>query len=139
MKTKQVIVMRTDLFSGHRMGKFVVQGAHASMLALLDLFNEESITDKYGNHSHRIETQFGDDSVLSNWLNGTYTKVCVGVNSEEELEEIYKKAKATDIPVHLVIDMGLTEFHNTPTKTCLAIGPYISEEIDKITGNLKLL
>jgi PTH2 family peptidyl-tRNA hydrolase len=37
------------------------------------------------------------------------------------------------------VDAGLTEFNGVPTKTCIAIGPNWSDEIDEITGHLKLL
>jgi len=39
----------------------------------------------------------------------------------------------------VIVDSGLTEFHGVKTKTCLAIGPNKKEDIDKITGSLKLL
>lgn len=37
------------------------------------------------------------------------------------------------------VDAGLTEFKGIPTKTCIAIGPADSNEINKISGHLKLL
>lgn len=73
------------------------------------------------------------------WMEGLYTKISVGVSSEEELLSIYKEATERGIPVVLITDSGLTEFHCVPTKTCLCIGPYGNEEIDAITGHLKLL
>ena len=39
----------------------------------------------------------------------------------------------------LITDAGHTEFHGVPTRTCLAIGPAWSDEIDAITGGLQLL
>ena len=38
-----------------------------------------------------------------------------------------------------VIDEGITMFNGVKTFTCIGIGPYYSEEIDKFTGSLKLL
>lgn len=73
------------------------------------------------------------------WKDGIFTKICLGVDSEEKLIEIYEKAKQADLPVALIIDSGLTEFKGVYTKTCLAIGPDLSEKIDAITGHLKLL
>jgi PTH2 family peptidyl-tRNA hydrolase len=52
---------------------------------------------------------------------------------------LYNKALELNIPCALIEDNGLTEFKGIKTKTCCAIGPYISEEIDKITSHLKLL
>ena len=73
------------------------------------------------------------------FFNGLFTKICVSCDSEQELEELYKKAKDAKLPCSLIVDAGLTEFNGTPTKTCIAIGPANSEEINKITGHLKLL
>ena len=47
-------------------------------------------------------------------------------------------ALMSGLEAHLIIDKGLTEFNNVPTKTAVAIGPNKSEDIDVITGNLKL-
>lgn len=129
---KQVIVMRKDL--NMRKGKMIAQGSHASLGALLKFFdkieNKATITYK---------VQFGRDSYLDKWLNGNFAKICLYVNSEEELNNIKLQCDEAKIPNALIIDSGLTEFHNVPTKTCIGIGPWKSEEIDKITGELSLL
>ena len=138
MNTKQVIVMRKDL--NMRKGKMIVQGAHASLGALLSLFNKQTIYHEYSTDPYYCYCcNFGKDSVLDLWLNGKFTKVCVYVNSEEELLDIYNKVLEKDFPCKLIIDAGLTEFNGVPTKTCLGIGPWISEELDEITGKLPLL
>ncbi len=127
MKVKQVILMRTDL--NMRKGKMIAQGAHASMKILLDKMS------KINNDNWTLEL----DENISEWLNGLFTKICLQVNSKEELLEIYQKALDNGFPASLIIDAGLTEFHGIPTETCIAIGPAKSEDIDKITKNLKLL
>jgi len=73
------------------------------------------------------------------WLTASFAKVCVRVDSEEELLKIYEKAVAAELEVHLITDSGKTEFHGIPTRICLAIGPADSEKTDKVTGHLKLL
>lgn len=75
----------------------------------------------------------------NDWLNGLFTKVCVSVDSEEELVSIYEEAKNKNIPCSIITDSGLTEFNGVPAKTAVAIGPAWSEEVDEITGHLKLL
>ena len=151
MNTKQVIVFRKDLLKGPnaiRKGKFGAQVAHASLGALLKLFNiskKELIRlGSYGDiESGQIQYEysviFGENTVLDDWLNGKFTKVVVSVNSDEELLELNKALNETVIPHALITDSGLTEFHGVPTNTCLGIGPYEAEEIDKFTGNLPLL
>ena len=76
---------------------------------------------------------------MQDWINGSFAKVCVKVNSEEELMEIHDKAKEAGLEVHLITDSGRTEFGGVPTRTCLAIGPDEAEKIDNITGELTLL
>lgn len=136
MNVKQVIVMRKDL--GMRKGKMVAQGAHASLGALLKCFDKEY--DVSGEQTEiTYSSTFTHNSILDNWLNGPFTKICVAVNSEEELLKIHKECVQRKIINALITDLGSTEFHGIPTVTCLGIGPYISEEIDKITGHLPLL
>jgi PTH2 family peptidyl-tRNA hydrolase len=120
---KQVIVMRNDL--GMRKGKMVAQGAHASIAFL----------------TRRIQTS----EILQltpaelEWINGIFAKVCVKVNSEQELLDIYEQAKAAGLETHLITDRGLTEFHGQSTHTCVGIGPDFAEKIDAITGHLSLM
>lgn len=126
MNTKQVIVIRKDL--NMRKGKIAAQAAHASMKALLDL----GIKDKAG-----IRIPFINDAMIE-WLNGAFKKICVYVNSEEKLINLYNKAEEKRLIRSIIIDNGLTEFHGVPTKTCIAIGPECSEVLDEITGDLPL-
>ncbi len=73
------------------------------------------------------------------WLDGAFTKVCVRVDSEEELLAVVQEAREVGVLVQLCIDAGKTEFHGVPTPTCCAVGPDFPERIDPITGHLKLL
>lgn len=141
-QTKQVIVFRKDLLKGDnaiRKGKFAAQCCHASLGALLKFFNKYKCLYPNEQTTTRYEVEFGQDCVLEYWLNGLFTKVCLSVENEDELKEIERQCNELNIPCALIVDSGLTEFHGVPTTTCLGIGPYWSEDIDKITGNLKLL
>lgn len=131
---KQIIVMRKDL--NMRKGKIAAQASHASLGALLQLFNKTHNGD-----TTNYSIDFGKDSYLNEWLNGIFTKICLSVESEEELLSIYEtiKKERQDIPCVLITDCGLTEFHGVPTNTCIGIGPFWSEDIDVYTKHLKLL
>ena len=76
---------------------------------------------------------------LNEWLSGSFTKVCLSCDSEQELLDLHAKAKAAGILCSLIKDAGKTEFGGVPTYTAIAIGPDYPENIDPITGHLKLL
>lgn len=140
-KVKQVIVVRKDL--NMRKGKMCAQVAHASMKVILDkmIFEDISITHPAISNPRFAELSMimPKSSCLYEWFNGTFTKIVVYVDSEEELLEVKKKAEDAGILCALVTDAGRTEFHGEATNTVVAIGPDESEKIDKITGHLKLL
>ena len=130
-KTKQVIVMRTDL--NMRKGKMAAQASHASMMFL----TRRLIYNKYATGITDAVVYLSE--VEMEWLASSYAKICVGVISKTELEAIIMKAEGSDLEVNVVTDNGATEFHGVPPVTCCAIGPDYSDKIDSITGNLKLL
>lgn len=138
---KQVIVMRKDL--NMRKGKMAAQAAHAAMLFLVSgatlqrnkLMSPKSVDGR--NDMHLLEQALSDSE--ADWIERAFTKVVVGVDSEEELFEIHQKALDAGLTSHVVRDAGYTEFAGVPTYTCLAIGPADSNEINAITGHLKLL
>ena len=129
-EVKQVIVVRKDL--NMRKGKIAAQVAHASMKVFLDSCIKSMDGGTYIMLTH-------PENPWYNWLNGAFTKIVVWCNSEEELSEFHLEALGRSIPTALITDAGRTEFHGEPTVTCLAIGPYYSEKIDEITGDLLLL
>ena len=112
-----------------RKGKYIAQGAHASMGALF-------------NHKWywwiALMWYFLRNSTLRDWLKGQFTKICVCVETEEELLEVYHKAKAKGLMCSLIIDAGNTEFGGEPTITCCAIGPAWSDDLEDITKHLQL-
>lgn len=124
---KQVIVVRKDL--NMRKGKIAAQVAHAAMKFLVD----------------NNEAERGDEVIIklkpeeAMWLTGSFAKIVVGVDSEEQLQNLIFQAELADIEVHPIVDEGRTEFNGVPTLTCAAFGPCTAAELDKITGNLKLI
>lgn len=141
MKSKQVIVMRTDL--GMRKGKMIAQGSHASLAVFTQMMSprygifSDKIGESYEYALRLPEGKIGDE--VHEWIEGKFTKICVRATSEEELLEVYNKAKDAGLPCSLIRDAGDTEFHGVPTHTCCAIGPAHEDRINPITGDLKLL
>ncbi len=134
METKQVIVIRKDL--NMRKGKMCAQSAHASLWALLDFAHKEQNGDMT---TYTIQVHNKSTLPLDQWLLGDYKKICVSVNSEQELHDLCEKAEQQGLPHRLQHDDGLTEFKGVQTVTCCAIGPGPSDLIDAITGHLPLL
>lgn len=96
-------------------GKLAAQTAHASLLAY----------DK------------ADKDHIDEWKRSGTTKVVLGVYSEHHALQLYKLAVSRYLPATLIVDEGRTEV--TPgTITGLGIGPAPAEQIDEITGHLRL-
>lgn len=134
-KVKQVIVWRKDLKV--RAGKFGAQVAHAAMAPIFDMMDRQDWNDGSSKVDFQINTFDWSPFVL--FKEGRFTKIVVGVDSEEQLLDLYEKIKQTSIPVALICDAGLTEFKGVPTNTCIGIGPWWADDIDQFTGGLSLM
>ena len=73
------------------------------------------------------------------WFKVRFTKICVYVESEAALIDVYETARAKGLACSLIRDAGLTEFGGVPTYTAVGIGPALAKDIDGITGHLPLL
>lgn len=135
---KQVILIRKDL--NMRKGKMCAQAAHASMAFLKKMFDDHlyNQTTNWQLNAKEFDEQIHDD-VITKWFDSGHTKIVLGVNSEEELVSLFEQAKAAGLRSHLITDLGITEFAGVHTKTAVAIGPNLSDEIDKIISHLTLL
>ena len=121
---KQVIIVRKDIKL--RKSELAAQVATASMGFLLD--NNES------ERRDEINVKLSNEEAL--WINGTFEKAIMGVDSEDALKELMLKAELEGIgvyPVHGKDDeiMG--------SLTCIALGPDNSDVINHITRNLRTL
>ena len=133
--------MRKDLknVDGHkvRTGKLISQGGHASCKSVTDSIAWDTL--KETELSNLFEVTLVVNSNQVKWLRDeAFTKVCVYVNSEKELMEVYDKARMAGLHTCLVEDSGKTEFGGEETPTCIAIGPDSDEKLKPITGHLKL-
>ena len=137
-KSKMMIVMRRDLKM--RKGKIAAQAGHACIDAILMALNKERRVNDFEITDDGIILKDSDKSTtpLSDWFKYGCAKICVYVDSEEELMNIADKAKEKGIIAAIITDAGMTEFHGVPTKTCLAVEPLPAEVADELTGNLPL-
>ena len=114
---KQAIVVRTDLKMGK--GKVAAQVAHASLSAA-----EEAMERR--------------PRWYSEWKGGGQAKVVLKVGTEEDLRDLFRKAKSSGLPAALIEDRGLTQVE-PGSITCVGLGPGPEADIDTLTGKLKLL
>ncbi|MGM5480489.1 MAG: peptidyl-tRNA hydrolase Pth2 [Nanobdellota archaeon] len=113
-RTKQVILIRQDLKLPK--GKLAVQTAHASVSAVLK----------------------SSENKVKAWRDEGMKKVIVKVAGKEELYQYIQQAKDEGLKTAIISDAGKTVV-SPGTVTCGAIGPDKSEDVDRITGELKLL
>lgn len=134
---KQVIIVRKDLHM--RSGKIAAQCCHASMKVILDMMHRDYMVMEPDPSVEHWTLKLIKGSDLYDWLSGHFTKVVLYVDSLEEMESIEATANKLWIPTAKIIDAGKTEFHNIPTPTCVALGPYDGDVLDKLTGHLRLI
>lgn len=137
MNTKQIIIIRKDLKM--RRGKEISQACHASMAFLtkggyVSIGGRMDEDPKFVNRS----SDFENSKEITHWLENSFRKIVCYVNSEEELVEIYEKAKDAGLIAHLIEDNGVTEFKGVKTKTAIAIGPAEDSKFIGITDHLPL-
>lgn len=127
---KQVIVVRKDLKMSS--GKMSAQVAHAAMA-----FMTRGLMRPVNNNTVE-ERKLIVDEELAHWLDGSFTKAVVAVESEEALLEIYLRAKNAGLRHTLITDEGRTVFNGVHTHTCVAVGPNYVEKVNAITRHLPL-
>ncbi len=139
-KSKQMIVMRRDLKM--RKGKIAAQAGHACVEATLIALAREGRLGQVrvtpDENWIYLDDEGSAPTPLSDWFEAGVAKVCVYVDSEEELLDLARRGRELGFAVALIRDAGHTEFHGEPTYTCLAFEPLSSEQIDPLTGELPL-
>ena len=111
---KQVIVVNQSLKLPK--GKLAAQVAHAAVGAFIEASDEARL----------------------DWLGEGMPKVVLQAQDETELRRLLDLALQNGIPALLIEDAGRTVVPEG-TVTCLGLGPAPDEEIDRLTGELKLL
>lgn len=137
-RIKQVILIRKDLKM--RRGKEIAQGSHASMQflteQLLSQINEQNLSTLSAENPSTLNAAITLSGREAWWLSKGMAKVCLRVDSEQQLISFHEKAIAAGIKSFLITDSGRTEFNGQPTVTACAIGPDFVSKIDTITGEL---
>lgn len=138
-KAKQMLIVRRDLKM--RKGKIAAQASHASVEAVLKAMVKENRSGqlKVTEDGYAwLDAPEGQESPLTDWFRYGMAKICVYVDSEEELLALEEKARQAGVVTALIQDAGLTEFHGEHTYTALAFEPLEGEKADELTGHLPL-
>uniref|UniRef100_A0A7S2ZHR8 peptidyl-tRNA hydrolase n=1 Tax=Rhodosorus marinus TaxID=101924 RepID=A0A7S2ZHR8_9RHOD len=114
---KIVLCVRTDL--GMKKGKIAAQCGHAT----LGVYKEA--------------VRFRPREVNA-WEENAQPKIAVQIKSMNEARGLERAARSRGIPTYMVYDAGRTQI-SAGSMTVLAIGPARKDELDAITGKLKLL
>lgn len=109
---KQITVVRRDLRMS--VGKTASQVAHAVVGVL----------------------RITESKTVDAWNAEGMPKIVLGVDTEDEMLELMARGKR--VKVFIVADAGRTEVEKG-TMTCFAFAPCKDEDIDDVTGGLKLL
>lgn len=114
---KMVIVVNNSLDMGK--GKIASQSCHSAVSLV----------------RHLIESNQRD--LLKKWAENLEAKIVVKCDSKIELLTLFKSARECNLQSYYTTDAGRTQIEPGSITTLAILG--ISEEIDKLTGKLKLL
>lgn len=138
-RSKQMLIVRRDLKM--RKGKIAAQASHAAVEAVLKAILKEGRAGQLRTDPQGwvyLDTPAGQESPLTDWFQYGMAKICVYVDSEEELLELDRRAREAGVTTALIQDAGMTEFHGEPTYTALAFEPLEAARADELTGTLPL-
>ena len=114
-------------------GKLLSQVAHAAVANVLNM--------QYTKHSKDgvvyLTLTYPENSSEQHWMEESFTKIVLGVDTQEEMLAIYEKAKEKGMNVSLIEDEGRTVFNGVTTITCVGIGPHSRDSFVGITDHLK--
>jgi peptidyl-tRNA hydrolase len=111
---KQIIVVNEALKLPP--GKLAAQVAHAAVAAFLEASRDAQ----------------------RRWLAAGMPKIVVRCESQAELLALQEQAERVDVPVAAIHDAGHTVVE-AGTLTCIGFGPAERDQLDAITGALKLV
>lgn len=114
---KLVLLVNNELKMGK--GKIAAQVGHASVKAAM-----------LASEKHPAEMQA--------WVSSGQQKVVLKVPNLIELERIIELSKKSNLPTSIIRDAGKTQIAPN-SLTVVGIGPALSEKIDKLTNEFKLL
>ena len=114
---KLVVLVRNDLKMGK--GKIAAQVGHAAVeCAIFSMMKDRRSFDA--------------------WYKCGQPKIVLKVDSFEELDKYRMMASSNKIHIAVITDAGRTQV-DPGTVTCMGLGPAPASELDRITGELKML
>ncbi len=114
---KIVVLVRTDLDMGK--GKVAAQVGHASVELAL-------------------RAQKMDRRSFDAWMSGGQKKAVLKVANKNEMIHYMNKARSNGLYICIITDAGRTQVE-PGSQTCVGIGPAPCNDIDRVTGDLKMM
>jgi peptidyl-tRNA hydrolase len=138
---KQVIILRKDL--NMPTGKVAAMAAHAAMTFIAKGVGWRHRPDS-GSYLHSMVLTSDEyrwltelDPGIEDTKQVSMAKIVCQVENEAELMAVEQQARSAELACHRVIDSGYS--HNKPgTFVGIAIGPHWPEQLEPVTGKLKL-
>lgn len=137
---KQVIVVnkRLDMSPG-KLGAMV---AHGATSFFCEWFKQNVATSNSTWTEYLIKSTAGlDKELYAQWIAGSFTKIVLQIENEEEMKKLIEKAHrfgmVNNKDFFNIVDES-TEFLDIPQWAAIAFRPMEAEEIDPITGELDL-
>lgn len=128
---KQYIIVNKGL--GMSAGKMSVQVGHACQ-AFLTRGIQNSVIDRDPVTNIVTCQLLVDGEMFDNWLAGVFTKICLQVKNEYQMERVVERLIENGFieGVHFfkIIDIGTTEFNGEPHWTCIGLIPMDSTRED---------
>jgi PTH2 family peptidyl-tRNA hydrolase len=124
-----VFLVREDLKLST--GKTAAQVAHAAVGKCY--FNYSGLVNKINKRGSKYYK-----SALNYWNDFGAKKIVLKVNNLETIERVQKACRNLKIPCSMISDAGRTEVE-PGTVTVLGVGPEVSDKLNKITGEFRLM
>ncbi|CAH8847464.1 unnamed protein product [Trichobilharzia szidati] len=116
-KMKMVLIVRSDLKMG--CGKIAAQCSHAALACYEAIISQ-------------------NPGILETWESQGQPKIVLRVDGYDDMLKLSDKAESLGLVNSIIHDAGHTQVA-AGTATVLGIGPGLASEIDRVSGDLKLL
>ncbi len=85
-----------------------------------------------------LRAQKMDKRSFNAWMSGGQKKVVLKVANRDEMIRYMNEARSNGLYARIITDAGMTQVE-PGSQTCVGIGPAPCSDIDRVTGELKMM